>query len=46
VDEAEAVNYILSNHPDWKKGYHLLTDRWVVMTVIVGDLSKDCGLTV
>jgi len=46
VDEAEAVSYLLSNHPEWRKDYHLFNNHWAAMTVVAADLSKDCGLNV
>ena len=46
MDEAEAVNYLLSNHSEWRKDYHLLRNHWAAMTVVSEDLSKHCGLTV
>ena len=46
MDEPEAVNYLLSNHPEWRKHYSLFTNHWAAMTVVAEDLSKHCGLDV
>lgn len=43
MDEAEAVSYLLSNYPEWRKVYHLFTNHWAAMTVVAADFSKDCG---
>ena len=46
VDQAKAVNYLISNHPEWKEHYHLFGNHWAAMTVVAADLSEHCGLTV
>ena len=46
MDEPEAVNYLLSNYPEWRKVYHPFDNHWAAMTIIAVDLSKDCGLDV
>jgi len=46
VDEYKAVNYLLSNYPEWRKVYNFVVNHWAAMTVVAADLSKYCGLTV
>lgn len=46
VDEPAAVDYLLSNYPEWSKVYHLFKNHWAAMTIVARDLSDACGLTV
>ena len=46
MDEGEAIDYLLSNHPEWRGVYSILDNHWAAMTVVAADLSKDCGLDV
>ena len=46
VNELAAVDYLLENHPEWRKTYDLLSSHEAAMTIVARDLSTTCGLTV
>jgi len=46
VNEPAAVDYLLSNYPEWSKVYDLYGNHWAAMTVVARDLSDTCGLTI
>ena len=46
VDQGNAVDYLLSNYPEWREHYRLFEKHWAAMTIVAADLSEHCGLTV
>ena len=46
MNELAAVDYLLENHPKWRKTYGLFNNHEAAMTIVARDLSANCGLTV